>query len=156
MAKEIKTRARSLESTLEGVEIKDPLFRPLCWLSHLSETANIQRENRAREPSRRGIASSSAIFQRHPHLIVRLVSRVVCAILTPVHNCFPLPVPGLLRRTRKEPSTSFLSLPLTLRRQRSSTSSVIVQMWSPRGGVAPDRQREPSNLHRIDDFASEQ
>jgi hypothetical protein len=27
MAKEIKTRARSLESTLEGVEIKDPLVR---------------------------------------------------------------------------------------------------------------------------------
>ncbi len=129
MAKEIKTRARSLESILEGVEIKHPLVRRLVRHEapsshHLhtvldsSSSPSVghrlcrsgiicQREHRTRESSRRGIVytkgiiPSWAIFQRHPHVIVRLVSRTFCAPLTPVHNSFSLLVPGFLRRTRR-------------------------------------------------------
>ena len=134
MAKEVKTRAGSLESIPEGVEIKHPLVKAiyparstiissLVTVLHSSSSPSVghricrdgtarRRENRACEPSRRGIThtkrttTSWAIFQGHPHVIVRLVSCIFFATLSPAHDY--LLVPSLLCRTRRE---SFHSIP---------------------------------------------
>ena len=124
MAKEIKSRARSLDHVLEGVEIKHPLVQLtyLCRVSYLiafvlvldasqepfrdhcfrrSRTFH-QRTSRVRECRGRSainheiITTPRAIFHCHPHFAVRLVSRPTCNPLLPIYDCFSFLVPRLL------------------------------------------------------------
>jgi len=123
MTKEIKSRARSLDPVLEGIDTKHPLVQ----LTHLRRVPYLiafvlvldasqepfgdhcfrrsrtfyQRTSRVRECRGRSainhgiVTTPRAIFHCHPHFAVRLVPRPTCDLL-PVYDCFSFLVPGLL------------------------------------------------------------
>jgi len=124
MAKEIKTRAHSLELALEDVEVKHPLVQ----LTHpqwgpLSDSffevldasegpvgghcirrsrtfhqrTNVFRDCKRRTTYHKTITTHRAIIYCHPHIIVRLVSCAFHATDTPIYNCFSIRVPRFIR-----------------------------------------------------------
>lgn len=123
MAKEIKSRARSLESVLEGVGIKHPLVQvtPPCRVPYLiafvlvldasqepfgdhffrRSRTSYQKPSRVRERGRRRttyhkiVTTPRAVVHCHSHVDVRLVSCPPCAPLPPTHDCFSFVVPRL-------------------------------------------------------------
>jgi hypothetical protein len=111
IAKEIKTRARFLEAILEGAEIKHPLVRrfaqhetPLSDHSYtvldsssgpyvgysVCQRADLQRENRAREPSRR-ITPTKGISSPGPSSNAILPSFCSADLSCPLCNPYPSP-----------------------------------------------------------------
>ena len=166
MAKEIKTRSRSLESTLEGVEMKHPLvkairlarstiisslvYNPRLKFKSFRRSSNCRsgtsrrRENRAREPSRRGISHTKgiipswAIVQCHPHVIVWLVSRIFFATLSPAHDPF-----SLSRASSVAPP------------ENPSTPSLPVTPWWPsRGRTCMTQDNGPTHLASLSEMWS--
>jgi hypothetical protein len=123
MAKEIKNRARSLESVLESVEIKHPLVQvtPLCRVPYLTafvlvldasqepfgdhffrrSRTSYQRTSWVRERGRRRttyhkiLSTPRAVIHCHSHVDVRLVSCPPGASLPSIHDCFSFLVPRL-------------------------------------------------------------
>ena len=123
MAKEIKTRARSLESVLEGVEIKHPLVQvtPPCRVPYLiafvlvldasqepfgdhflrrsrtfdQSTSRVRECRGRRATNHRIVTNPRAVFHCHSHVVVRLVSCPPCAHLLPIYDCFSFLVPRI-------------------------------------------------------------
>ena len=118
MAKEIKTRARSLEPVLEGVEIKHPLVKLIhpeqASLSDSSfevlysseepvgdycvrgsrtfhqRTSGLRDCKGRRTTYHKIVTTPRAISHCHTHCVVRLVSCAFRAPHAPIYNCFSL------------------------------------------------------------------
>ncbi|KAI9439918.1 zf-C3HC-domain-containing protein [Lactarius indigo] len=168
MAKEIKTRARSLESILEGVEIKHPLSSTQVQ-GLLSVIASVGAESSIKENTENPAEEEPFLQKELPP-----PGPSSNAILTSLFGWSLVPSAGPLpQSTTLSPYWSRASsvapaetssaplVPLTPRRtSRRSSSTTQTNTpthlaslpetpipWSPRGSVAPDRRRDTSLLH---------
>ncbi|KAH9003036.1 zf-C3HC-domain-containing protein [Lactarius hatsudake] len=165
MAKEIKTRARTLESILEGIEIKHPLSSTqvqglLSVVASVGEESytkeNIGPENSAEEeplmqmelpppgPSSNAILTSLFGWSLVPSTGALPQSVIPspywsrASSVAPSETCSAPPLPLTPRRpSRRSSSTT----------QTSHLASLLEIPTSPRGSVAPDRRRDTSLLH---------
>ncbi|KAH9063901.1 zf-C3HC-domain-containing protein [Lactarius vividus] len=166
MAKEIKTRARSLESILDGVEIKHPLSSTQVQ-GLLSVIASVGEESSAKENT--GPAEEGPFIQKESPLPGPSSNAILTSLfgwsLVPSTSPLPqsiIPSPYWSRASSVAPgaeTSSVPPLPLTPRRpsRRSSSTtqtntpihpaSLLEISTSPRGSVAPDRRRDTSLLH---------
>lgn len=171
MAKEIKTRACSLESVLEGVEIKHPLsstqVRALLTViasvgaessatektgpenQTEDEGSSIQRESPPPEPSSNAIVTSlfgwSLVSSVHPlpqsTASSPYWSRASSVAPAEISSAPPLPL------TPRRPSGRSVGTTQTNTPSRLASLPEIPTPWSPRGSVAPDRQKDTPLLH---------
>jgi hypothetical protein len=149
MAKDIKSRACSLDRVLEGIEIKHPLVQltHLCGFSYLIPFMLVldasqepfgdhcfrrsrtfyQRTSRVRKRSGRCatdheiVTTPRAIFHCHPHFAVRLVSRPTCNLLLPIYDCFSFLVPRILCFSARNSQCATLS--------PSDTTTIVGIRW---------------------------
>ncbi|KAH9987303.1 C3HC zinc finger-like-domain-containing protein [Russula compacta] len=170
MAKEIKTRARSLESVLEGVEIKHPLSSTqvknlLGIIASVEaepsirgqagpenageEESSITRSSPALEPSSTAILTSLFGWSLAPPARPSLLSTAAspspswsrASSLAPQETPATPSFPQTPRRLSGLSGSSQINTPPS----RRTASDTIP--WSPRGSVAPERRGDTSVLH---------
>ncbi|KAH9031783.1 zf-C3HC-domain-containing protein [Lactarius pseudohatsudake] len=160
MAKEIKTRARTLESILEGIEIKHPLSSTqvqglLSVIASVEESSAkentgetfIQKESPPPGPSSNAVLTSlfgwSLVPSNGPSPQSTIPSPYWsrASSVAPTETCSAPPLPLTPRRpSRRSSSTTQTNTPIHL-------ASLLEIPTSPRGSVAPDRRRDTSLLH---------
>lgn len=155
MAKEIKTRARTLESILEGIEIKHPLSSTQVQ-GLLSVIASVEESSAKENPAEGGTFIQKESPPPGPSSNAILTSLFGWS-LVPSNGPLPqsiIPSPYWSRASSVAPAETCSAPPLPLTPSRRSSSTTPIHLaslleipTSPRGSVAPDRRRDTSLLH---------
>ncbi|KAI0254991.1 C3HC zinc finger-like-domain-containing protein [Lactifluus subvellereus] len=170
MVKEIKTKARSLEPVLEGVEIKHPLSSTqvqslLVVIASVETERSINEKAGSENPTEeRPIAGSPPTPE--PSSTAILTSLFGWSLVPPVPSLFPSTssspswsrassvapretsdAPPVPQTPRLSPGPGSATQITPSSRLSSFSSFGTSALWSPRGSVAPERRRDTSLLH---------